>query len=66
MENKQKKKTEKGIDEEQALVNPNIPVTAEELKKIKRKHLIIEIVLGVVAAILIVLMVLILVFVKKK
>ena len=66
MENKQKKKAEKGVDEEQALVNPNVPVTAEELKKIKRKHLIIEIVLGVVAAILIVLMVLILVFVKKK
>ena len=58
MENK------KRIDEEQELVNPNQPVSEEELKKIKHKHMIIEIVLGVVAAVAIIVMVLILVFVK--
>ena len=65
MENKQEKKKEEKLNEEQKLVNPNPPVSDEELKKIKRKHLIIEIVLGVLAALAIIAMVLVLVKVHK-
>ena len=63
MESKQEK--EKKINEENLLVNPNEPISEKQLKSIKRRHLAIEIVLGIFAAAVLVAMICVLVLVKK-
>ena len=66
MENKSlEPKKDKKIREDDRLINPNVPISEQELKKLKRKHLIIEITLGVLTALVVTAMILILVLVKK-
>ena len=66
MENKSlEPKKDKKIREDDQLINPNVPISEQELKKLKRKHLIIEITLGVLTALVVTAMILILVLVKK-
>ena len=66
MENKSlEPKKDKKIREDDQLINTNVPISEQELKKLKRKHLIIEITLGVLTALVVTAMILILVLVKK-
>ena len=49
MENQQKNKNKTVFNDNNLLIDPNPSVSSDHLKKIQRKHLVIEIVLGILA-----------------